>query len=75
MAGENRVMTLTHLPLRCILYTKCKYASKCAGYRDNSHTCTTAFNKGYCGIYRQFAQGAINVYIAKCDLELHITAT
>jgi hypothetical protein len=41
---------------------KCEYALKCAAYRDNSYTCTKAFDKRYCGIYRQFISGAIKIY-------------
>jgi len=41
---------------------KCKYASKCAAYRDNSYTCTKAFEKSYCGVYRKFKIGAIKTY-------------
>lgn len=70
MVRKNRVMKLPHLSFRSIFCTKCKYASKCAG-QDNSHTCTKELNKHYCGIYKQFAQGTINVYISKCDTEPH----
>lgn len=62
---------LPHLLIRSIFCTKCEYDSKCAAYRTDSYTCTKELNKHYCGIYRQFAQGTINVYIAKCDLEPH----
>jgi hypothetical protein len=41
---------------------KCEYAFKCGAYRDNSFTCTKAFDKRYCGIYRQFISGAIKRY-------------
>lgn len=42
--------------------TKCKYALKCDGYRDNSYTCTQELDKRYCGIYRLFVQNAIKMY-------------
>jgi len=35
------VITLPHLSLKSIFCTKCKYASKYAGYQDSSHICTT----------------------------------
>jgi hypothetical protein len=41
---------------------KCKYASRCAAYQDNSYTCTKAFDKLYCGVYRKFLSGAIKTY-------------
>ncbi len=42
--------------------TKCKYASKCEGYRENSYTCTKEIDKHYCGIYRLFTKNAIQKY-------------
>lgn len=33
---------------------KCEYKAKCAGYKENSETCTKALDKRYCGTYRQF---------------------
>lgn len=42
--------------------TKCKYALKCDGYRDNSYTCTKELDKRYCGIYRLFVQNSIQKY-------------
>ena len=42
--------------------TKCKYALKCDGYRDNSYTCTKELDKRHCGIYRLFVQNAIQMY-------------
>lgn len=41
---------------------KCKYALRCAAYRENSYTCTKAFEKSYCGVYRKFKSGAIKIY-------------
>jgi len=46
---------------------RCEYALKCDAYRDNSYTCTKAFDKRYCGIYRQFISGAIKIYKQKYD--------
>jgi hypothetical protein len=46
---------------------KCEYALRCAAYRDNSYTCTKAFDKRYCGIYRQFISGAIKIYKQNFD--------
>jgi len=35
---------------------KCEYISRCAGYKDDSYTCTEALDKSYCGIYKDFLQ-------------------
>ena len=35
---------------------KCEYTSRCAGYKENSYTCTEALDKSYCGIYMDFLQ-------------------
>ncbi len=42
--------------------TICEYALRCDAYRKNSFTCTKAFDKRYCGIYRQFINGDIKIY-------------
>ncbi len=49
---------------------KCEYALRCAAYRDNSYTCTKAFDKCYCGIYRQFISGEIIIYKQDFDPSL-----
>jgi hypothetical protein len=35
-------------------YTECEYKSVCSAHQNNSHTCTDAVEKSYCGIYNQF---------------------
>jgi hypothetical protein len=37
---------------------KCEYTSRCAGYKNDSYTCTKALDKRYCGIYKLFLREA-----------------
>ena len=38
----------------------CKYRKKCEYYRKESYTCSKAFDKEYCGKYREFLKEFLN---------------
>jgi hypothetical protein len=51
-----------------IFKTKCDYYSKCGAFRDNSITCTKEIDKNFCGIYKQFEQNKIVMYITNVNV-------
>lgn len=44
-----------------LFHNKCEYRSRCAGYKDDSYTCTKTLDKNYCGIYNHFLQEASEI--------------
>lgn len=59
---ENKAGTLEFKRGTDMFSIKCKYTSRCAAYRENLYTCTKAFEKRYCGVYRKFKSGTIETY-------------
>ena len=39
----------------------CEYSKKCSGYQEDSHTCTEALDKSYCGMWKRFAGVELDV--------------